>query len=265
MVASFYGHGWEVAAFDHSSIDVADRDACVGAITEVAPDVVVHAAAWTAVDDCESDPARAFAVNALGTRWVADGARRAGAHVVYLSTDYVFDGAKDAPYLEWDEPRPTSVYGASKLGGEREIDPGWTVARTSWVCGRHGANMVKTVLRLAATQTELSFVDDQRGNPTFADDLAWMLVELGVRRLPGIYHVTNQGAVSWYEFARAVLEAAGEDPDRVRPVTTAEFPRPAPRPANSVLADTALTGAGLTPLGDFRSPLARLVATLRDD
>src|SRR5947209_6455857 len=123
-----------IALFDDvvaPSIDVSDRDAIVGAVTSLRPDVVVHAGAWTAVDDCEADPGRAMRVNALGTRNVADGARRVGAHVVYVSTDYVFDGTKAAPYDEWDEPRPLSVYGRSKLGGERELDPGWTIVRTS--------------------------------------------------------------------------------------------------------------------------------------
>jgi dTDP-4-dehydrorhamnose reductase len=256
---------WDVVAASHIDLDLEDRDNVLSAITALRPAVIVHGGAWTAVDECESHPRRAFAVNALGTRWVADGARRVGAHVVYLSTDYVFDGTKHGPYLEWDGPNPRSVYGRSKLGGEQEIDPGWTIARTSWVCGRHGHNMVKTILRLAAQPGDLRFVDDQWGNPTLADDLAGALYDLAVRRLPGIYHVTNQGAVSWYEFARAVLEAAGESPDRVTPIATVELdpPRPAPRPTNSVLENFALVRAGLIPLNDFRESLARLVAALQ--
>jgi dTDP-4-dehydrorhamnose reductase len=255
---------WEVVGATHADLDVADRDATVGTICTIEPDVIVHGAAWTAVDACESDPARAFASNSLGTRWVADGARRVGAHVVYVSTDYVFDGTKENPYHEWDRTNPQSVYGASKLGGESELDSGWAVARTSWVCGEHGNNMVKTILRVAQSNPELRFVDDQRGHPTFADDLAVGLYELASRRLPGVYHVTNQGAVSWYEFARAVLEAAGEDPGRVSPIATADLdpPRPAPRPANSVLDNFALEAAGVPLLDDFRVPLERLVSRL---
>ena len=256
----------EVVAVDHATVDVADRDAVLGAITSTGPDAVVHPGAWTAVDACEGDPDRAFAVNALGTRHVAEGARRVGAPVFYVSTDYVFDGTKAEPYVEWDDTSPRSVYGASKLAGERELDAGSTIIRTSWVCGFHGGNMVKTILRLAGEHDTLSFVDDQRGHPTFADDLAAMIKRLVVERRPGTFHVTNQGAVSWYEFAREVLIAAGHDPDRVKPVATADLlpARPAPRPVNSVLDNAALRLSGVPLLDDFRVPLARLVARLSD-
>lgn len=256
----------EVIACDRAMLDVADRDAVLGAITSTSPDAIIHPGAWTAVDACEADPDRAFLVNALGTRHIAEGARIVGAKVCYVSTDYVFDGTKDGPYLEWDEPSPRSVYGASKLAGERELDPGSTVVRTSWVCGFNGANMVKTILRLAGEHETLSFVDDQRGHPTFADDLAAGIKRLVVERRPGVFHLTNQGAVSWYEFARAVLEAVGADPSRVRPIATADLdpPRPAPRPANSVLDNFAWRASGLEPLADFHEPLARLVSRLRE-
>jgi dTDP-4-dehydrorhamnose reductase len=222
----------------------------------------VHPAAFTAVDRCESEAETAYRVNVLGTRHVAEAARRTDARMLYVSTDYVFDGTKPAPYLEWDEPHPMSVYGKTKLAGERELDPGATVVRTSWVCGFHGANMVKTVLRLAGERDTLTFVDDQRGHPTFAGDLALMIHRLVVERRPGTFHVTNQGAVSWYEFARAVLEAAGQDPERVKPISTAEYPLPAPRPANSVLDNAALRLSGVPLLRDFREPLAEVVAHL---
>jgi len=254
----------EVIGVDHRTLDIADRAAVLAAVTSTVPDAVIHAAAWTAVDACEDDPDRAFQVNALGTRHVAEAARRVDAPVFYVSTDYVFDGTREVPYVEWDEPTPRSIYGASKLAGERELDPGSTIVRTSYVCGLHGANMVKTILRLAAEHDTLSFVDDQRGHPTFADDLAGMIKRLVVERRPGTFHVTNQGAVSWYEFAREVLAASGADPERVRPVTTAELqpPRPAPRPANSVLDNAALRLSGVPLLDDFRVPLARLVGQL---
>jgi dTDP-4-dehydrorhamnose reductase len=256
----------DVIAVDHKALDVADRDAVLQAITSMAPDAVVHAAAWTAVDACEDHPDRAFRVNTLGTRNVAEGARRVGAWVCYLSTDYVFDGTKPEPYVEWDAPNPVSVYGRSKLGGEQEITGhDATIVRTSWVCGLHGQNMVKTVLRLAQEHEKLAFVDDQRGQPSFADDLAPMIRRLVVERRPGLYHVTNQGAVSWFEFARSVLEVAGLDPGRVRPIATADLdpPRPAPRPANSVLDNTALRLGGLPLLPDYRDPLERLVRQLQ--
>ncbi len=257
----------EVIATDHATLDITDRDAVLGAICGTHPDAVVHPAAWTAVDACESDPDRAYAVNALGVRHIADAARRVGAPVHLVSTDYVFDGTKPTPYVEWDTPCPRSVYGASKLGGEREVDPGSTIIRTSWVCGYHGGNMVKTILRLAGEHPTLSFVDDQRGHPTFADDLAAAIKRLVVERRPGVFHVTNQGAVSWYEFAREVLIAAGHDPDRVKPVATSDLdpPRPAPRPANSVLDNAALRLTGLPLLPDYRESLQRLVTRLLAD
>jgi dTDP-4-dehydrorhamnose reductase len=266
VVAACQRAGDEVVAADRATLDVTDRAAVLAAIGSLRPDVVVHAAAWTAVDACEADPEKAMQVNGLAVRWVADACRRSGAHLVHLSTDYVFSGEKALPYDEWDEPAPRSEYGRSKLAGEREAGSEATVVRTSWVCGVHGTNMVRTVLRLAATQPTLNVVDDQRGHPTFAPDLAAMIRRLAVERRPGLHHVTNQGAVSWFEFARAVLAAAGEDPDRVMPVSTAELqpPRAAPRPANSVLDNAVLRLSGIPLLDDFREPLARLVAQLRD-
>jgi dTDP-4-dehydrorhamnose reductase len=262
LVVAFAGQ--DVVAVDHATLDVADRDAVLQLLGATRPDAVVHAAAFTAVDACESDPDRALQVNALGTRHVVEGARLVGAHVLYVSTDYVFDGTAPAPYTEWDTPNPLSVYGRSKLGGELELDPGSTVVRTSWVCGRHGANMVKTVLRLDHERNELAFVDDQHGYPTFTADLAGMIRQLVSERRPGRFHVTNQGQTTWYGFARSVLEAAGRDPDKVRPIATAELrpARPAPRPANSLLDNAALRLQGVPLLPDHHEPLERLVKEL---
>jgi len=254
----------DVVGADHAGLDVASRDAVLSVMEALRPAVVVHCAAWTAVDACEADPDRAFAVNALGTRHVAEGARRVGAHLVYVSTDYVFDGTAPDPYREWDRTNPLSVYGRSKLAGEEALDPTSTVVRTSWVCGAHGANMVKTVLRLAEGTGPLRFVEDQRGCPTFTADLASTVALLGRERLPGTFHVTNTGATSWYGFAGAVLAAAGHDAGRVHPIATAELdpPRPAPRPANSVLDNAALRLMGMDLLPDWRDGLERLVAAL---
>ena len=264
LVPTFAGH--DVAAAGHGDLDVTDRQAVLSAVTDHRPDVVLHAAAWTAVDACESDPDRAYAINAIGTRNVAEAARRVGAHLTYFSTDYIFDGTKRSPYIEWDPPSPRSVYGHSKLAGELELggDPGATIVRISWVCGKHGSNMVKTILALADRHEKLAFVDDQRGRPTFAPDAARIVRQLVVDRRPGIFHVTNEGEVTWYEFARAVLEEAGLDPARVRPIATADLdpPRPAPRPANSVLDTAALRLAGLPPLPHYRDSLGRLIAEL---
>jgi dTDP-4-dehydrorhamnose reductase len=254
----------ELTAVDHATLDVTDRDAVFSAIGAIEPEVVVHAAAWTAVDACEDEPDRAYAVNVEGTLNVVEATRAVGGRVVYFSTDYVFDGTKPDPYVETDKPNPQSVYGTTKLGGEYAVDAGDTVVRISWVCGKHGNNMVKTILRLAREHETLRFVDDQRGHPTFADDAARMVARLVDDGLPGTFHVTNQGAVSWFEFARSVLEAAGLDPARVEPIATAELvpPRPAPRPANSVLDNAALRAAGIALLPDYREPLERLVREL---
>ena len=262
--------GDDVIALGHGALDVTDRDAVLQALDAARADVVVHAASWTAVDACEADPDRAHAVNALGARHVAEGARRNHAQLVYLSTDYVFDGTKATPYDEWDLPNPTSVYGRSKWSGEREVamQAGAlaTVIRISWVCGRHGNNMVKTLLRLAREGATPKFVDDQHGHPTFVADLVPVVRRFATERRPGLCHVTNQGAVSWYEFARATFAAAGADPDRVSPISTAELvpPRPAPRPANSVLDNAALRLCGLPLLPHFGDSLGALVRDLAE-
>lgn len=267
VVRHWESQGDDVVALDRSALDVSDRSAVDAAIVGSRFDVVVNAAAWTAVDACESDPDRAFAVNGLACRWLADACRRSDTHLVHVSTDYVFDGTKDGPYHEWDRPNPASVYGASKWAGEHEIavhaGGGATVVRTSWVFGEHGPNMVKTVLALRDRQ-ELAFVDDQRGCPTATADLAGLLRTLAVERLTGLFHITNAGAVSWYDFVRDVLELAGEDPDKVRPIATSELspPRPAPRPANSVLDDLGLRLAGVPALRHYREPLQQVVDAL---
>jgi dTDP-4-dehydrorhamnose reductase len=272
VVAAATAAGDDVAACDHARLDVTDRDAVLGAITTWRPDAVVHCAAWTAVDACESQPERAFAANAMAVGWVAEACARVDAHLVHVSTDYVFDGAQTRPYHEWDETGPTSVYGASKLAGEREalaLGPQAAVVRTSWVAGEHGSNVVSTVLRLAPERAgqegALSFVDDQRGHPTFTADLAPLLRRLAVDRRSGVVHATNQGAVSWFELVGDVLAAAGFDRAMVRPISSAELdpPRPAPRPANSVLDNTVLRSSGIPLLRDYREPLAELVARLR--
>jgi dTDP-4-dehydrorhamnose reductase len=258
--------GDDVIALDHQTLDVTDLDAVVERVRAERPDAIVHAASWTAVDACESDPDRAMSVNGTGTANVAAAARESRAHLLYISTDYVFDGTKPTPYDESDTPNPQSSYGKSKLAGERaaaEID-GATIVRISWVCGRYGNNMVKTLLRLAKDGIDPKFVTDQVGCPTIVEDLVPMLRRLSGERRAGIFHVTNQGPVSWFDFAQATFRAAGHDPERVSPTTTAELdpPRPAPRPANSVLDNAALRRAGIPLLPDFRPSLERLVSQL---
>ena len=259
------GLTYEVLATDIGNMPVNDRDAVQFTFQTFRPDVVLHGGAITAVDACETEIDLAYSVNAIGTRNVAEAARAVGAHLLYVSTDYVFDGTKDRPYLEWDAPNPQSVYGASKLAGERECPPGSTIVRTSWVCGAHGKNMVKTALRLAEGDAPLTFVNDQHGSPTFTADLATAIVTLGTDKRPGTFHVTNSGATTWWGFVRAVLAEAGADPERVLPITTAEYPLPAPRPANSVLDNAALRLAGLPALPDWQDGLHRLVTALQHE
>jgi dTDP-4-dehydrorhamnose reductase len=259
--------GDDVTAANHGDLDVADRDAVQGAVSLLRPDIVVNCAAWTAVDACEGDPDRALANNGLAVRWLAESCDRAGAHLVQISTDYVFDGSLDRPYTEWDNPAPQSVYGATKLAGEREaltLGASATVIRTSWVCGQNGSNMVTTIMRLAGQNTELAFVTDQIGHPTFTADLAPMVRRLAVDRRAGIHHVTNQTATSWYGFACDVVSAMGKNADMVRPITTAELqpPRPARRPPNSVLDNSVLRMAGIPLLRDFGEPLREMVKAL---
>jgi dTDP-4-dehydrorhamnose reductase len=259
--------GHELVPIDLPDIDITDTASIEGVLAGVVPDAVLNCAAWTDVDGQEADRQRALAVNANGAGNLARAAAATQTPLLHVSTDYVFDGTAAAPYTEWDEPRPRSVYGRSKLGGEREalaLVPETTVVRTSWVCGPHGSNMVKTVLRLLRAGAPLRFVDDQRGCPTFTPDLASMIVRLGTGRRPGIFHVTNQGATTWYGFARDVVAAAGADPDRVEPIATADLdpPRPAPRPANSVLDNAALRLGGVALLDAYQVPLQRTVSGL---
>jgi dTDP-4-dehydrorhamnose reductase len=255
----------EVLPTDVGNMKVDDRDAVLHTFFDFHPELVLHGGAITAVDLCESKIDLAYAVNATGTRNVAEAAALVGAHVVYVSTDYVFDGTSSRPYREWDLPSPTSVYGASKFAGEQEIRPGSTIVRTSGVSGAHGANMVRTALKLAGGEGELRFVADQHFSPTFTADLAPALVTLGLDRRPGTFHVTNSGATTWWGFVRAVLDEAGADPERVLPIGAAELdpPRPAPRPAYSVLDNMALRLSGLPALPDWRDGLRRLVPALR--
>ena len=264
LVRATIAAGHEVIATSHETLDITDKSAVDAAISHARPDVVIHAAAWTAVDACESDPDKALLVNGTATKFIADAAHAVGAHVVYISTDYVFDGSKTSAYDESDATNPQSVYGSSKLAGERALGATDAIVRISWVCGLYGTNMVKTIWRLAE-QPQLKFVDDQIGNPTFADDAAAMIVRLAIEKRPGTWHVTNQGEVSWYQFAREVLIAGGFDADKVAPIKTHELqpPRPATRPFNSVLNNASLKNAGIALLPDFREPLARLVSQIQ--
>jgi dTDP-4-dehydrorhamnose reductase len=256
--------GDDVVGLDRSTLDVTEEAAVVAAVRDHAPDLVVHAAAYTKVDACEEETDLAWRTNAIASWWVARACALADAQMVYVSTDYVFDGKAGRPYTEFDPISPLSMYGRSKEAGEqlvRSVLPAHYIVRTSWVHGTHGGNFAKTMLRLGAERRELSVVDDQTGSPTFTFDLAPAIRRLAVTGRHGTYHLTNTGHCTWFEFARAIFTEAGMDVD-VSPIDTATFGAPAPRPAFSVLDNTMARLTGLDPLPDWQSSLKRLVAEL---
>jgi dTDP-4-dehydrorhamnose reductase len=239
VIAAAAGH--DVIALARADLDVTDAAAVDAAVDGARPDAVIHCAAWTDVDGAEADEAAATAVNGDGAGHVARAAASAGAHVVHVSSDYVFDGRASEPYTEAAVTNPLSAYGRSKLAGERAVAAGTpdahAIVRSSWLFGVHGKNFVDTMLRLAGERDEVTVVDDQVGCPTYTGHLAAALVNVAERRLQGVLHVAGRGACSWWELARATFARAGLD-CTVKPGTTAELGRPAPRPAFSVLGST---------------------------
>lgn len=257
--------GEQLRAVGRAELDLTDSAALQAAVEQYRPEVIVNAAAYTAVDAAEKNEELAYRSNATGPAILAAAAARVGARLVQVSTDYVFAGDGTRPYEPDDEPDPRSAYGRTKLAGElavRKVLPADSyVVRTAWVYGASGANFVKTMARLERERETVSVVDDQRGSPTWAADLARALVELARSSAPtGSYHCTNGGDTTWYGFARAIFAELGADPDRVLPTTTDAFPLPAPRPAYSVLSSRAWTAAGLTPLPHWRDALAHAFA-----
>lgn len=233
-------------------VDITDRRVVREALREARPDAVIHAAAYTDVDGCERDPDRAFAVNAAGARNVAEGALAAGSYLVGVGTDFVFPGNGGAPYAEDAPVRPISVYGQSKLEGEQAIvenDPAFAVARTAWVFGGAGKHFPRTVLNVLQSRPGMEVVDDEKGNPTFAADLAEALVRLVALRGRGIFHLTNSGSATRFALARRVAAAAGLDPARIAPTTTeaflAKYPLPAKRPPDSRLQNNRAQAMGI--------------------
>jgi dTDP-4-dehydrorhamnose reductase len=232
-------------------------------LREARPDVVVNAAAYTAVDAAETDETAAFEVNATAVDHLAAACASTGARLLHVSTDYVFDGTASQPYRPDDPTAPRTAYGRTKLAGEQfALGRGGHVVRTAWVYGGPSANFVDTMLRLATQRETLDVVSDQVGSPTYVRDLAAALVDLG--RLPdppAVLHYANAGTASWFDLAQEVFRAAGLDPDRVRPVSSAEFVRPAPRPAWSVLSIDAWTEAGLPAPRDWRAAVREYVSS----
>jgi len=239
LVRAFSAH--EVRGLGSRDVDVCDPARVLHTVQQIRPDWIVLSAAYTDVDGCEADPKRAFAVNRDGAGHVAQAASLSGARLMFVSSDYVFDGEKRTPYEVRDARNPINVYGLSKAVAEErllEIAPQCCIVRTSWLFGAGGKCFPDTVLQLAKTRSELKVVDDQRGCPTCTSDLARGMLELAERTASGIVHATNQGSCSWFEFAQAVLSASPNI--KVLPVTSAEFPRPAKRPSYSVLSDRSL-------------------------
>jgi len=253
--------GHDAVALTRAQLDVTDGGAVATAVREAAPDAVINCAAWTAVDGAESEPDQATAVNGAGAGNVAAAAASAGAWLIHVSTDYVFDGDKTSPYVESDPVGPVSAYGRSKLEGERAVAAAapdqHTIVRTAWLFGAGGHCFPKTILRAASERPELSVVCDQIGCPTFTGHLAAALLALAERRTPGVLHVAGAGQCSWHEFAAATV-AAGDLDCPVRPITTAEYPLPARRPANSVL----ISERGAPALPDWRTGLAAFMSEL---
>jgi len=237
----------EVIRFTIDVLDITDLDDTVRKIKCATPDFLIHTAAFTNVDLCESEPEKAYLVNGLGTRNVAMACEEANCPILYISTDYVFDGTKRAPYNEWDEPNPVSVYGLSKLMGERFVSAltnRFYIVRTSWLYGPDGKNFVDTIVRLLSEKESLRVVDDQYGSPTYTEDLARKIRQL-VGRGYGTYHITNTGSCTWYDFAVAIAAIKGIK-KTISPITSEEFNRPAKRPAYSVLANTLLKLEGIS-------------------
>ena len=228
------------------------------------PDVVVHLAAYTDVDGAEREPDKAMAVNAEGTERVAKAVDKAGARLIYLSTDYVFDGRKTSPYVETDKPNPVNAYGRSKLEGELRAlacCPNTLIVRSAWLYGAYGKNFVNTIIQLASKQPALRVVADQRGSPTYAGDLAVALIRVLDMDSRGIVHAAGAGDCTWYEFACAIISLMrGTVP--VHPITTAEAGRAAPRPPYSVLANRVLAEAGVT-LPHWKEALSRYMSEVQ--
>ena len=271
--------GHEIVALGRPELDlVGDEEAIVRAVEETAPDIVVSAAAYTAVDKAESERNLAFAINARGAGAVATAAERLGVPVVHISTDYVFDGSKTTPYVESDAPNPVSVYGASKLAGEQavlEACRNSVILRTAWVYSPFNANFVKTMLRLAADRDEVGVVADQQGNPTSALDIADAILAVAAnlagsddRELRGVFHMTGQGEGTWADFAEHIFAAsvsAGGPSASVRRISTADYPTPAKRPANSRLDSSKLHEIHKVRLPDWRTSTDEVVTRLVEE
>ncbi len=257
--------GAEVVGLDRPEIDIADGDSVASAFSLAQPDVVVNCAAWTAVDAAEEHEQDALRANGIGPAVLAQACAATDAWLVHLSTDYVFDGVARTPYAEDAVPAPRTAYGRTKLAGEAAVRVALPdrhyIVRTAWLYGLRGENFVKTMLRLEAERDTIDVVDDQRGQPTYARDLAEQLAMLVARRPPAAtFHGTNSGQTTWYQLAREIFRLAGADPLRVRPTTSAQFVRPAQRPAFSVLGHAGWARAGMPSMRPWHDALVAAFA-----
>ena len=265
VMAAARAAGHDAVGFSRAELDITEAAVVMAALRDVRPDVVVNCAAWTDVDGAERDADGALAANGAGAGNVSRAAAASGAWTIHISSDYVFDGSKRAPYLESDPVGPLSSYGRAKLAGERaaalEAPGRHTIVRSSWLFGAGGPCFPATILRLAGERDELKVVDDQVGAPTFTGHLARALVDLGTRQSPpvGVVHVAGGGVCSWYEFAREIVASARVSCE-VRPCSTADMPRPATRPAYSVLRSER--GDDAPALPDWREGLAEYMALI---
>jgi dTDP-4-dehydrorhamnose reductase len=251
---------------DLPEMDITDARQCLEGVMAFRPDVIVDAAAMTNVDSCESHEEEALRVNGQGTGNLAAAAGTAGALMVYYSTDYIFDGTKTDGYQEEDAPNPLSVYGKSKLRGEefvRSLCTEHLILRTSWLFGRNGKNFIRTIVGIARQGQPLRVVDDQRGSPTYTRDLAARTLAMVAAGCSGTYHVTNSGSCSWYELALRSVEWAAVPGARVVPVKTHEFPRPAPRPACSILIHARLAREGFPPMRPWQEAVRDYITSTK--
>ncbi len=235
---------WDLKAVDIDELDITDCSAVQECVRSFKPTLIINCAAFTQVDACEEKKEQAFAVNGAGVGYLAEAASKAGALLIHFSTDYVFDGSSDLPYKEDDTVRPINVYGASKWDGECQIRKhlkNHLIVRTQWLYGEGGSHFVNTIRQLAQTKKQIKVVDDQTGAPTWTEDLVKGVLSLIQQEATGTYHVVNSGACSWYDFAVRITEEMGLSL-KVSPCTTAEFPRPARRPAHSVLSTEKMRG-----------------------
>ncbi|MEJ3718862.1 dTDP-4-dehydrorhamnose reductase [Paenibacillus polymyxa] len=263
VVKFFQEQGHDVVGYDREQLDITDMDQTMKIVGQYQPDAVIHCAAYTAVDAAETDMDTAYQVNAAGTRNMVLAAEEVGAKLVYISTDYVFDGTAEQPYHEYDNTNPQSIYGKSKRAGEvltETLSSRYFIVRTSWVYGLYGNNFVKTMLKLGQEKSQLQVVNDQKGSPTYTVDLARFLAELIQTEKYGVYHASNSGSCTWYEFTQAIFQDAAEILDakitaKLDPCSTAQFPRPAARPRNSVMEHIAIRANGFNDLRDWREGL----------